>query len=243
MPLITFDFAGDFLFQGNPNLERTLITNYDFRLEYFTSPGEIIAVSVFYKDLENPMERVIRNDIGNNATSIQNVPAGRVQGVEFEIRKNLGFINEKTEDFNFAGNFTRVHSEVDIADIELDFIRAANPSASSTRQLFGQSPYIINLDLQYQNQKGLSSNLSFNRFGDRLSLATGNATPNVFERAYNTLNWNINYQFTNKISFGVKINNLLNPDIVQSYKFNGEEYIFQSYQQGVTFNTSLKYSL
>ncbi len=243
MPLITFDFAGDFLFQGNPNLKRTLITNYDFRLEYFTSPGEIIAFSAFYKDLENPMERVIRNDIGNNATSIQNVPTGRVQGVEFEVRKNLGFISEKTENLNFAGNFTLVHSEVDIADIELDFIRAANPDASSTRQLFGQSPYIINLDLQYQNEKGLSSNLSFNRFGDRLSLATGNATPNVFERAYNTLNWNFNYQLTNNISLGAKINNILNPDIVQSYKFNGEEYIFQSYKQGITFSTSLKYSL
>jgi TonB-dependent receptor len=243
MPLITFDFAGDFLFQGNPNLKRTLITNYDFRVEYFSSPGEIIAVSAFYKDLVNPMERVIRNDIGNNATSIQNVPKGRVQGIELEVRKNLGFISEKTEYLNFAGNFTLVHSEVDIADVELDFIRAANPEASSTRQLFGQSPYIINLDLQYQNQKGLSSNLSFNRFGDRLSLATGNATPNVFERAYNTLNWNVNYQLTNNIALGAKVNNILNPDIVQSYKFRGEEYIFHSYQNGITFSTSLKYSL
>jgi len=189
------------------------------------------------------MERVIRNDIGNNATSIQNVPSGRVQGIEVEIRKNLGFLNDRIENFNFAGNFTLVHSEVDIADIELDFIRAANPEASSTRQLFGQSPYIINLDFQYQNEKGFSSNLSFNRFGDRLSLATGNATPNVFERAYNTLNWNLNYQLTNNISLGAKINNILNPDIVQSYKFKGEEYIFHSYQQGVTFSTSLKYSL
>ena len=144
------------------------------------------------------MERVIRNDIGNNATSIQNVPSGRVQGVEFEVRKNLGFINYRIKDFNISGNFTLVHSEVDIADVELDFIRAANPDVSSTRQLFGQSPYIINLDLQYQNKKGLSSNVSFNRFGDRLSLATGNATPNVFERAYSTLNWNINFQFTDK---------------------------------------------
>ena len=243
MPLITFDFAGDFLFQGNPNLERTLITNYDFRLEYFTSPGEIVAFSFFYKDLKNPMERVIRNDIGNNATSIQNVPSGRVKGVEFEVRKNLGFINYRIKDFNISGNFTLVHSEVDIADVELDFIRAANPDASSTRQLFGQSPYIINLDLQYQNRKGLSSNVSFNRFGDRLSLATGNATPNVFERAYNTLNWNINFQFTDKISLSAKINNILNPDIIQSYKFNDQEYIYQSYQRGVTFNTSLKYSL
>lgn len=243
MPLITFDFAGDFLFQGNPNLERTLITNYDLRLEYFTSPGEVVAFSFFYKDLKNPMERVIRNDIGNNATSIQNVPSGRVQGVEFEVRKNLGFINYRIKDFNISGNFTLVHSEVDIADVELDFIRAANPDVSSTRQLFGQSPYIINLDLQYQNKKGLSSNVSFNRFGDRLSLATGNATPNVFERAYSTLNWNINFQFTDKISLSAKINNILNPDITQSYKFNDQEYIFQSYQRGVTFNTSLKYSL
>lgn len=243
MPLITFDFAGDFLFQGNPNLERTLITNYDLRLEYFTSPGEVVAFSFFYKDLKNPMERVIRNDIGNNATSIQNVPNGRVQGVEFEVRKNLGFINHRIKDFNISGNFTLVHSEVDIADVELDFIRAANPDASSTRQLFGQSPYIINFDLQYQNKKGLSSNVSFNRFGDRLSLATGNATPNVFERAYSTLNWNINFQFTDKISLSAKINNILNPDIIQSYKFNDQEYIFQSYQRGVTFNTSLKYSL
>lgn len=243
MPLITFDFAGDFLFQGNPNLKRTLITNYDFRFEFFPNPGEIVALSAFYKDLENPMERVIRNDIGNNATSIQNVPSGRVQGIEFEIRKQLGFLTEKLDDFSFAGNLTFVHSEVDIADVELEFIRAANPNASSTRQLFGQSPYIVNLDLQYQNQKGLSSNLSFNRFGDRLSLATGNATPNVFERAYNTLNWNLNYQLTNNISLGAKINNILNPDIVQSYEFKGEEYTFQSFKRGASFSTSLKYSL
>ncbi|GAB5408042.1 MAG: TonB-dependent receptor [Balneolaceae bacterium] len=243
MPLITFDFAGDLLFQGNARLERTLITNYDFRFEWFTSPGEIVAFSAFYKDLENPMERVIRNDIGNNATSIQNVPSGRVQGVEFEIRKELGFLTEKLDDFSFAGNLTFVHSEVDIADVELDFIRAANPNASSTRQLFGQSPYIVNLDLQYQNQKGLSSNLSFNRFGDRLSLATGNATPNVFERAFNTLNWNLNYQVSRNLSLGAKIDNILNPDIVQSYEFKGEEYTFQSFKRGVSFSTSLKYSL
>lgn len=243
MPLVTFDFAGDFLFQGNSRLERTLITNYDFRFEWFTSPGEILAFSAFYKDMENPMERVIRNDLGNNATSIQNVPKGRVQGIEFELRKQLGFINSKLEDLTFAGNLTFVHSEVDISDIELAFIRAANPNASATRQLFGQSPYIVNLDLQYQNSKGFNTNLSFNRFGDRLALATGNATPNVFERAYNTLNWNANKQLTKKMSLGMKVNNILNPDIVQSYEFKGNEYTFQSFKRGVSFSTSLKYSL
>jgi TonB-dependent receptor len=243
MPLITFDFAGDFLFQGNSRLERTLITNYDFRFEWFTGPGEILAVSAFYKDLENPMERVIRNDIGNNATSIQNVASGTVRGIELEARKSLGFINEKLEDFTFSGNLTLVDSEVDISEVELINIRAANPDAPATRQLFGQSPYIVNVDLQYQNDSGLSSNLSFNRFGDRLSLATGNATPNVFERAYTTLNWNLSKPLANGITLSLKANNLLNPLIKQSYEFKGQEYIFQSFRQGVAFSASIKYSI
>jgi len=243
MPLITFDFAGDFLFQGNSRLERTLITNYDFRFEWFSGPGEIVAFSAFYKDLENPMERVIRNDIGNNATSIQNVASGTVRGIEIEARKSLGFINEKLEDFTFSGNLTLVDSEVDISEVELINIRAANPDAPATRQLFGQSPYIVNVDLQYQNDSGLSSNLSFNRFGDRLSLATGNATPNVFERAYTTLNWNLSKPLANGITLSLKANNLLNPLIKQSYEFKGQEYIFQSFRQGVAFSASIKYSI
>ncbi|MEO1021700.1 MAG: TonB-dependent receptor, partial [Bacteroidota bacterium] len=243
MPLVTFDFAGDLLFSGNANLERTLITNYDFRFEWFTGPGEILAFSAFYKDLENPMERVIDNRLGNNATTIQNVPQGRVLGIELEARKNLGSFAEALGNFSLSGNFTLVNSEVDISEIELIAIRAADPNASSTRQLFGQSPYIVNVDLQYRNESGLSTNLSFNRFGDRLSLATGNATPNVFERAYNTLNWNLSKPLKNGVTLGFKANNILDPLIVQSYEFRGEEYIFQSFRRGVTFSASFKYSL
>lgn len=244
MPFVTFDFVGDFLFQGNSQLERTLITNYDVRFEWFTGPGEILALSFFYKDLENPMERVIRNDLGNNAASIQNVETGRVQGLEFEARKNLGFIHEKVSNFSLSGNLTLVHSEVDISEIELAFIRAANPEASATRQLFGQSPYIINFDLAYQNdESGLSTNLSFNRFGDRLAFASGNATPNIFERAYSTLNWNLSKPLTKNLTLGLKAQNLLNPDIQHTYRFKGEDFVFQSFRRGVSFSASISYSL
>ena len=46
---VSFDFVGGFLFIGNGELQRTLIDNYDLRWEWFTRPGEIIAVSGFYK--------------------------------------------------------------------------------------------------------------------------------------------------------------------------------------------------
>src|SRR5690606_36660033 len=89
-PYISFDFVGDNLFRGNAQLNRTLITNYDLRYEWYPSPGEIVTVSGFYKILQDPLERVIRFDISEKAESIQNVEQGTVLGIEFEFRKNLG---------------------------------------------------------------------------------------------------------------------------------------------------------
>jgi hypothetical protein len=39
-PYLSFEFVGDFLYVGNPNLKRTLITNYDIRWEWFTKNQE-----------------------------------------------------------------------------------------------------------------------------------------------------------------------------------------------------------
>ena len=69
-PYSTFDFVGDFVFAGNSRLKRTLVTNYDIRWEWFMRPGEILAASVFYKNFQNPLERVILTRSGNNSLSI-----------------------------------------------------------------------------------------------------------------------------------------------------------------------------
>lgn len=46
-PYSTKEFVNDVELQGNPKLQRTLITNYDLRWEWFTNPGEVFAVSGF----------------------------------------------------------------------------------------------------------------------------------------------------------------------------------------------------
>ncbi len=67
------DFALGEQVVGNPDLDRTLITNYDLRWEWFTAPGDLVAASVYYKDFQDPIERVI---ISNNGTqSFRNVPS------------------------------------------------------------------------------------------------------------------------------------------------------------------------
>jgi|AntRauTorcE11897_2_1112592.scaffolds.fasta_scaffold00191_2 outer membrane receptor for ferrienterochelin and colicin len=243
-PYITFDFVGGLLFQGNAELKRTLITNYDVRWEYFTGPGEIIAVSGFYKELQNPLERVIRTDIGNDALSIQNVEEGRVYGLEMEIRKNLGFIAHGLRHFNLGTNLTFVRSEVDIPELELIVARDARPDAPSTRDLQGQSPYLFNLDLGYTNPDiGFTSSVSYNKFGDRLSIVAEGATPDIYERGHGSLNFTANKTLLENFELSVKASNLLDPDIKESQIFKGDEYLYSGYQTGRTFSLGIKYKL
>ena len=72
-PYTNFEFVGDYLFQGNANLTRTLVKNIDFRWEWFINPGEIVAVSLFYKDFKDPIEKYQNNSIPNGLLSVQNV--------------------------------------------------------------------------------------------------------------------------------------------------------------------------
>ncbi len=241
-PYTTFDFVGDFIFTGNATLKRTLITNMDLRWEWFPQSGEIIAVSGFYKDIENPIERVVRIDV-NRAMTVQNVDRAQVYGLEFEFRKNLAFLSERLSNFQFSNNFSIVHSEVSIPDAELFNIRINDPDAINTRNLAGQSPFLLNLDVEYFNEiNGLTANLSFNRFGDRLYSVALGAIPDVFERAYSTLDLVMNKSFSNGLKAKLSAKNILNPDVKMTHELNGVEYIYQSYKTGRSLSLGISYS-
>jgi TonB-dependent receptor len=242
-PYITFDFVGDLLFAGNADLNRTLITNYDARVEYYFEPGEILAVSAFYKNMKDPIERVIRSDIGNDALSVQNVDEAEVFGIEFEFRKNLGFINSSLDQFFFSSNFTYVESKVDIPELELVINRISDPNTPTTRDLVGQSPYLVNADLSFQsNNEKLTLDISYNYFHDRLMIVTETATPDVFEKGYSTLNSSLKYEFSDKLSIGAKIKNMLNVEksFVQEYLNN--DFYYSKYEPGIDISASVSYS-
>lgn len=240
-PYVNFDFVGDFLFSGNESLRRTLIKNADLRWEWFTGPSEIIAVSAFYKYLENPIERLIRVDV-NRSQTVQNVDEGQVWGFEFEFRKNLGSIADVLENFIFSTNYSLVYSEVTIPETEMEIIRINDPVAKNKRELVGQSPFLINVDLGYENvENGLNANLSFNRFGDRLQAVALGAIPNIYERAYNTLDFVGSKRLMDNFKLKLQASNLLDPKIRVSHNLKGDEFMFQSYRLGRTFTLALSY--
>ena len=59
-PFTFYNFLNDNLTAGDPKLQRALINNYDARLEYFPGEGQVISVSGFYKEFQNPIELILR---------------------------------------------------------------------------------------------------------------------------------------------------------------------------------------
>ncbi len=241
-PFASFDFIGDFIFVGNANLERTLIDNFDLRWEWFSRPGEIFAVSGFYKNFKNPIERAIVSN--NNNGQFQNVDNARVIGLEFELRKRLDQIHPILSNFQIGGNFTLINSRVDIPQKELLPILALDPNASHQRPLQGQSPYVLNLDLGYDNNAtGTAVSVFYNLFGRRLSEVSLGGTPNVFEQARSTLDVTLSQKIWKGFALRASAKNLLDTSVRKSHAYKGQEFVVSEYKLGRTLSFGTSFSI
>lgn len=162
------DQAGGFAARGNPDLDRALITSYDLRWEWFPSPGDLFSISGFYKDFEDPIEKVIIPTASDPITSWENADAAEVMGVEVELRKNLGFLSRVAEldlfeQLTFRANFAYIDSEVESSQNPL-FVQT-----NDSRPLEGQPEYTLNLGLFYDSRDlGLACSVTMNTFGETI---------------------------------------------------------------------------
>ncbi|MFQ5640117.1 MAG: TonB-dependent receptor domain-containing protein [bacterium] len=243
-PYASFDFVGDYVFIGNPKLNRTLINNFDVRWEWFSRPGEIVAVSGFYKGFSNPIERIINPVAANPEIQYRNVSNGVVFGAEFELRKRLDQIHPVLNNFQLGANFTLVHSAVDVAEDELELIRSLDPDAASQRAFMGQSPYVLNLDFAYLNSNtGTSLSLHYNLFGKRLTEVSIGGTPDVFEQPRGILNLNFSQRLRAGFSFKFSAKNLLDSTFEKAHTFKGRKFTVQRHALGRTFSFSTTYNI
>lgn len=241
-PFASFLFVGDYIFVGNSELKRTLIDNYDFRWEWFNRPGEIYALSYFYKKFENPIERVIVTT--NGEIQFQNVDRALVSGLELEFRKQLDQLHPALSNFQIGGNLSLIRSQVDIAPSELAFIRALDPGAAQTRKLQGQSPYVVNVDAMYDNtDTGTLVSFHYNVFGERLSEVSTGGTPNAFEQPAGMLDITGSQRLWDRVTLKFSAKNLLDPDIKKVHPFNNEEFIRSLYKRGRTFSLGFSYGI
>ena len=228
---------------GNSELKRTLIDNFDIRGEYFIKPGEIVSLSGFYKRFTNPIETTFNPIAANPELTWNNIEKAEVFGVELELRKNLDFI-PLLKGFKFITNITFVKSVVGIDSLELVAIHGTAPSYPDSRVMFGQSPYIVNASLNYTNDSlDLNANLTYNVSGQKLAVVVISGTPNIFEQAFNSLNFNISKKIAKKYSIKISVKNILNSIHKKTYMYNNQEYIYSQHSFGRTYSFGFVYSI
>lgn len=226
----------DEFYEGNPNLEQALIDNYDIRWEWFVRPGELIAVSGFYKELTGAIE----NSFESGAVQPRNIESGEVYGVEFEYRQMLDYWFESLQGLTFGLNFALIESEVGIPAAELAAIRELDPEASDVRPLFGQSSYTFNADLSYFLEPLNSTvSITYNISGERLDLVTTGPLPDVFEQPAGALTLVVSTILRGGWSAKLTLDNLLDPAFKKTLTHEGQEFVYESYRIGRTVSLSV----
>ncbi|MEZ4847789.1 MAG: TonB-dependent receptor [Bacteroidia bacterium] len=243
-PFVSFSFVGDYTLIGNPNLNRTLIDNYDLRLEWYPTPSELLSISGFYKKFTDPIEKVFDPRAANQQVEFNNIPEGTAYGLEFEVRKNLDFIAPGSflQNFQVGGNASLLYSEVGIDPVEYLSILAIDPDRPPTRPIYGQSPYAINGELAYINDTlGIKASLSYNVFGPRIAVV-GGAAPDIYEQARGLLNFSLIKQLPKGFALTLRARNLLNPEYRFTQTYLGSEYTFRGYKVGRSFSIGISYN-
>jgi outer membrane receptor protein involved in Fe transport len=233
----SYDPILDVELDGNPNLKMTSAKNYDARWEWFPRPGELISVSLFYKDLKQPIERRFISLVGDLIT-YDNRPEGEVWGVELELRKNLDFLDARLRGWSLGGNLSLMQSETPLTDDEYENKSQFVPGTDSARPLYDQSPYLANVDVNYDNPRwGTSASLVFGIAGPRIAIASL-TTEDVYEQPAPQLDFILSQKLARRMTLKFTAKNLLNPKSELTYGQNGGG-LYSSYGRGMTFGLSL----
>lgn len=238
------EFAGSRLFLGNHNLTYTKIRNFDVRLEWFARPGEIIALGAFYKRFVNPIELSFFST--NYDIWPVNAPEATNYGVELEIRKRLDQITPRLQYFSIGGNLSLVNSQLHIPEFELLMMRGVDRSASDTRPMAYQSPYIINASIGYSNPRsGTTVDLLYNVFGRRFYYNSQGGAPDIYEKPRHSVDMTFSQKIWQRATFKASAKNLLNDNFeaVYYYTGSGREVPYRTYDIGRTVSIGMSYKV
>lgn len=259
-PVRYFALPGERILSGNPDLVTASITNYDLRWEWFFSPLELVSLSFFYKDLEKPIELVTGGDAAGAVYDLYvNYDSATLWGFEIETRK----------DFNFAVPYARRVSWLadvapHLADLQLlinvsvvDSTASENfappapglptvAPAPGEKPLQGQSPFVINAALEYEDYRLGIFRLLYNTVGDTI-VAKGTkfgpspAVPDIESTRRDQLDfvWLSEITlFDTPFSTKFAVENILN-DVFEETQ---GPRVTSRYRTGVTFSTGISYS-
>ncbi|WP_081210577.1 TonB-dependent receptor [Salegentibacter sediminis] len=238
-------------FIGNIDLQPTYVDNIDARYELYGGDAQLFAVSAFYKKFTDPIELSVYSDFSADNFQPRNVNDATVIGAEIEVRKNFGFITEGLKKLSANLNVSVIDSRVEMdrspsGEFE-SRQRNLRPGEEfdGTRQLQGQSPFLINAGLDYTDpERGWQAGIFYNTQGKTLELVGLGTVPDVYTMPFHSLNFNLNKSFGEEknSTISLKISNILGDDIESKFQsFGAEDQIFSLRTPGTPISLSYSY--
>jgi hypothetical protein len=258
-PFAFYDYKRNAIMNGNPELTFATIDNYDLRWEVYPSTSEFFSVGVFYKSFLNPIELYFQPGVGSGGTLSfipGNAPSAVNYGAEIDARMRIGhianLISGKEDDpsvgllnqFMLVANASVIKSDIKLSDT------GQETGVSSKRPMMGQSPYIINGGIFYQNDSlDLSISAMYNVIGERVVVVGVPGVPEVWEMPRNlidlTVSKGIGKHFT--VRFGIQ--DILNQEVVWIQDANADNQLSReadqrmiSFKRGSYYNFGITYN-
>lgn len=227
---------------GNPTLRVSDVESADARIEYLFDEGaDLIAVSLFRKNVENPIEKTVLYGFLETEIFFNNPNPASIEGIEFEVRKSLRNLeNSFLQYFSFGGNLSLIKAEVKVPERMLNLIYGTTPiidgvatpdgnfyvsidpdnnlQPATTRPLFAQPEWIANVDATFDHPRW-GSRLTVSLFAQSRVLytaagttgASGTAVPDRYIDSYESVNITFSQRLTNTFRLGFSVKNVTDP--------------------------------
>jgi outer membrane receptor for ferrienterochelin and colicin len=168
--------------------------------------------------------------------SFQNAKGAVNTGVELEGRKALDLFTPHLKEFTLLTNVTIVHSRVDLDTTQTGI------QTSSSRPLAGQSPYVVNVALDWNHETTKTRiRALYNVFGSRISQVGLNGIPDMYEQPRHLVDLSAAQGIGDHIDLKATVENVLDAP-VRFTQGADDTFIANRYRLGQTFWLSATYT-
>lgn len=231
---------------GNKNLKDSENLNIDLKYELFTDKKDMLALGVFGKNINKPIERVFIATGGAQTTSFQNSKSAVLFGAELEFIFQLERISKQLENISWGFNSSVMQTKVNV-DLVTNSIEN-----SSTRDLQGASNWLVNSDLKYEfdfsKEVKNTATLVYGVYGKRIYAVGTAGLDHIYEKPFSKLDFVWNTKLSKNLDVKLSVDNILNPTYQlelgdeSTTQINESSLIMKDYKRGVGFSLNIGYT-
>jgi TonB-dependent receptor len=196
---------------GNPQLDQSTSTNYDFLFEHYLKSLGLISGGVFYKDIKDYIYESIYTQQGGDFNGYQvtqtvNGANARVYGYEVAWQQQLTFLPGFLNGFGIYGNFTQIQSKFKVPGIVNE----------RTVRLPSMRPKVGNASLSYEKY-GFSGRISLNFYETFISELAEEQKDDLMEKGRMQLDFSASQKINKKFTVFMGISNINNAQTILEF--------------------------